>query len=336
MALVTVKNCLAYTQDATVKLQCENMDMVKGYQEIDAIKKDLMLIRQNLEFKQKEWFLDAVSLADFVGSKPKIPPLFRRQQNRSNLPANNPEGFYRRMITISFLDHSICELNARFSNTLAEGSFVVPNIMMDNSNNHKWREEFLKFVERYKHDLPLLTMINVELDRWFSKWSNVGIENLPDKISQALLQDIKDSQELLALANTQREEGRLELANFVLGRSAKALNELIATTWKMHGASASIAKAKMSRMEMVKEEAAKECKSSRNGLWFEMCCGREGQQSASKETPHGVNLVVEHGCKDSLLIGKVFAVLERIFVIFTKSTKRNAFLREHTKDVENS
>ena len=45
--------------------------------------------------------------------------------------------------------------------------------------------------------------------------------------------------------------------------------------------------------------------------------------------------MVEHGCKASLLIGKVFAVLERIFVIFTKSTQKNAFLREHTKDVEN-
>ena len=52
----------------------------------------------------------------------------------------------------------------------------------------------------------------------------------------------------------------------------------------------------------------------------------------TKCTPYGV---VEHGCKASLLIGKVFGVLERIFVIFTNSIKRNAFLREHTKDVEN-
>ena len=60
--------------------------------------------------------------------------------------------------------------------------------------------------------------------------------------------------------------------------------------------------------------------------------GRECTPPYTKCTPHGV---VEHGCKASLLIGKVFAVLERIFVIFTKSTQRNAFLREHTKDVEN-
>ena len=48
----------------------------------------------------------------------------------------------------------------------------------------------------------------------------------------------------------------------------------------------------------------------------------------TKCTPHGV---VERCFKASLLIGKVFAVIERIFLIF----KRNAFLREHTKDVEN-
>ena len=93
-----------------MKLQRENMD-------IDAIKKDLMLLRQNLEFKQKEWFLDAVSLADFVGSKPKITRLCERQQNRSNLPANNPEEFYRRTITIPFLDHLICELTSLMGNS---------------------------------------------------------------------------------------------------------------------------------------------------------------------------------------------------------------------------
>ena len=56
-----------------------------------------------------------------------------------------------------------------------------------------------------------------------------------------------------------------------------------------------------------------------------------------KSTLRLQNLLLQqkHGCKASLLIGKVFAVLERIFVIFTKSTKRNAFLREPKKDVEN-
>ena len=55
----------------------------------------------------------------------------------------------------------------------------------------------------------------------------------------------------------------------------------------------------------------------------------------TKCTPHGVNLVVEHGCKASPLIGKVFTVLEQIFVFFTNSTKRHYQLKEKSKEVEN-
>ena len=54
-----------------------------------------------------------------------------------------------------------------------------------------------------------------------------------------------------------------------------------------------------------------------------------------KCTPHRVNLVVEHGCAASPLIGKVFMVLEHIFVFFTSSTKRHEELQQKSYDVEN-
>ena len=55
----------------------------------------------------------------------------------------------------------------------------------------------------------------------------------------------------------------------------------------------------------------------------------------TKCTPHGVNLVVEHGCTASPLIAKVFTVLEQMFVFFTNSTKRHHQLKEKSKEVEN-
>ena len=55
----------------------------------------------------------------------------------------------------------------------------------------------------------------------------------------------------------------------------------------------------------------------------------------TKCTPHGVNLVVEHGCSASPLIGKVFTVLEQIFVFFNDITKRNQHLKEKSQEVEN-
>ena len=55
----------------------------------------------------------------------------------------------------------------------------------------------------------------------------------------------------------------------------------------------------------------------------------------TKCTRHGVNLVVEHGCSASPLIGKVFAVLDKIFVFFTGSPKRNQHLKEKSEEVGN-
>ena len=48
----------------------------------------------------------------------------------------------------------------------------------------------------------------------------------------------------------------------------------------------------------------------------------------TKCVPHGVNLVIEHGCKESSLVADVFDVLEQIFVFFTNSSKRNKKLEE--------
>ena len=46
-----------------------------------------------------------------------------------------------------------------------------------------------------------------------------------------------------------------------------------------------------------------------------------------KCVPRGINLVTEHGCQESSMVGKTFATLESIFDFFTKSTKHNKELR---------
>ncbi len=54
------------------------------------------------------------------------------------------------------------------------------------------------------------------------------------KVSEYLLKNnIKNDTELLALANIQKEEGKTDLAEFILKKTPKALNELIGCTWQM-------------------------------------------------------------------------------------------------------
>ena len=50
-------------------------------------------------------------------------------------------------------------------------------------------------------------------------------------------EEIETETEVLAVANEQRQEGKKDLANFVLSRTSKSLNDLIEQTWKMRKAS---------------------------------------------------------------------------------------------------
>lgn len=190
IALVIVRNCLAYTRSATVKLQQLNMDAMKAYQEIDEIKRELLNVREKLQQKHQQWFKEAEDLGSYVGSTSKRPRTCGRQQNRANPPAETDEIYFRRTISAPFLDHLSTELAARFNNDssiVARGFSIVPSIMRNEDHVDTWRGEFAEFVNAYRDDLPLEKALNAELDRWQSKWSNLPQQELPDRISKTLL-----------------------------------------------------------------------------------------------------------------------------------------------------
>ena len=72
-----------------------------------------------------EWFTLAIGKAESVGvdtSCIRIPRSCGRQLNRDNgkqlnrdnVPADNPKEYYKKIITIPFLDHILTQLNERF------------------------------------------------------------------------------------------------------------------------------------------------------------------------------------------------------------------------------
>ena len=83
---------------------------------------------------------------------------------------------------------------------------------------------------------------------------------------------IKSETELLAIANEQNE-GKKDLADFVLLRTSKCLNDLIQQTWKMKGASSTLEREKTSRMDLIRKAASVECATACEGRWLE--CAQE-------------------------------------------------------------
>ena len=70
---------------------------------------------------------------------------------------------------------------------------------------------------------------------------------LPEVIVQ---RGIKSRTELLALAQEQRDEGKTDIAEFVLNRGARAVAEIIDTAWEMKNAKEKLARQRKTRLEI--------------------------------------------------------------------------------------
>ena len=113
----------------------------------------------------------------------------KRQTFRQNQPADTPKEYYRRSLTIPFLDNIITELNSRFTKEHrihSNGFLVVPTQVIDQPN---WKDLTIKFEKAYHADLPNCFALGSELDRWETFWKNeyVTRKSIPDNI---VLKDI--------------------------------------------------------------------------------------------------------------------------------------------------
>ena len=94
------------------------------------------------------------------------------------------------------------------------------------------------------------------------------------EVAEAVIaKNIRDDRELYALANEQKLEGKTDLASFVLGKSQKAINELISSAWKMNDAAANLARSKTSRMERLEQALQGICVEGCQGQW--LVCAKE-------------------------------------------------------------
>ena len=78
---------------------------------------------------------------------------------------------------------------------------------------------------------------------------------------------IKSETELLAVANEQNEQGKKDLASYVISRNSKSLKELIQQTWKMQEACSAVQRENASRMDLIRKAANDECPSTCRGEW---------------------------------------------------------------------
>ena len=185
MAFVVCKACLSYVLCISVSLQKKARDVCDAYSEISTVLKAIEQVRECVDEKSKQWFQEAQDMGDpFNAPQPSMPRFCGRQLHRDNIPSDTPEEYFRRSITIPFLDQLIQHLSSRFSalqSTAVRGLCLVPSVLV----SLKTSDDLDDLIRMYQDDLPLPATWEAELHRWKLSWQERA-GDLPDTAAKAL------------------------------------------------------------------------------------------------------------------------------------------------------
>ena len=116
LTLVVVFNVLGYIKGLTLLLQQRSLDIVHRIQLVQNVQVQLKQVCDDIDTWHNIWFRSATDIPQNVGTElPSIPRRCQRQTHQANVEGETPEVYYRRSLTIPFLDHLLKELEDRFS-----------------------------------------------------------------------------------------------------------------------------------------------------------------------------------------------------------------------------
>ena len=135
------------------------MDIVQGIDLVQDVQEQLKELREEVDDWHKMWFESTVDMAEEVGTeKPSIPRRCSRQTQRVNVEAEEPKVYYRRSLTIPFLDYLLHELEDRFSfnaKVATLGLCLVPSVIFKKDD---WQTNVKDLASLYQVDYTFSTL----------------------------------------------------------------------------------------------------------------------------------------------------------------------------------
>jgi len=139
---------------------------------------------------------------------------------------------------------------------------------------------------------------------------------------------LKTRTELLAFADIQAKEGKVDLSEFIFNRSKKVLTEIMDTAWEMETAQADLERSRLARLTILERALMEPCVSGCSGAWNRQARDILTRNHIPEDTFAGaIRNLLEHGrgkYRNLLLIGPancgktfIFSPLSLIFKTFT-------------------
>ena len=164
--LVIVSRCLEVTRPLTKQLQTASYDPGTARNKVSLLYVMLEKMRCSVDEKHKLWFEEAVAITNSTESVPEKPRTASKQIYRDDTPSNSSSEYFRRTISVPFLDNSIGHINSRFASSNLDVMDALYGMPCHVLSNLDWQTGFRGLLQKYKDDLPEPRFLSTELDMW--------------------------------------------------------------------------------------------------------------------------------------------------------------------------
>jgi hypothetical protein len=172
VCLVLAERCLKCTKPLTLQLQSKSLDAGKAREKVSLLYLTIDDLRTNIDQTHDTFYQMALDLAKEVNIDPNKKRTAGQQIHRENVPADTTSEYYKGAVTIPFLDLLLGQVQSRFSEgnlDILDMMYGMPNLVVSDPN---WKENFLRFLKKYKDDLPDIDFLECELRMWKLKFSH--------------------------------------------------------------------------------------------------------------------------------------------------------------------
>ena len=173
VCLILVERCLKCTKPLTLQLQSASLDPGKAHEKVSLLYLTINELCSDVDNTHDAFYQMAIDLAKEVKVESKKKRAPDVQIHGVNVSSNTISEYWKRAVTIPFLDQLLGQIQSRFS----EGNLDVldavsgmPNKVVSDPN---WKDNFSCFLTRYEDDIDFL---ECELRMWRLK---ININSLP-------------------------------------------------------------------------------------------------------------------------------------------------------------
>ena len=145
VCLVLVKCCLKCTKPLTRQLQSPSLDAAKAREKVSLLYLTIEDLRMDIDATHDSFYQVALDLEKESNINPVKKRTAEHQMHRVNVPANTTSDYYKRAVTISFLDQLLGQVQSRLSEgnlDILNMTYGMPNVVVSYPN---WKEHFLRF-----------------------------------------------------------------------------------------------------------------------------------------------------------------------------------------------